>query len=996
LSGIKLFRTFDTEYIHYIMKNKSKQKYLLETDFLHQYTDFLTGTRSNKNILLLFIFLICTVFTVHAGYTYTTGTGNPGGLNTEDDYNLSGWTQITFSSSDSSVNQWSNFVNLPSGYHFAFMDRIQYNFQVSRNGVITFYGYTTSGSLPGNNLALPNPSAPRKIIAVFWDQFTTAPPLGTNDKVYYKVFGTSPNRQFWIKWYSHELGASTGYNYFACVLEETTSRIYMVDYGYNDGGNLVSATVGLGDQSDGLQAGNNIQLVLNTTGYANTNNTYYRFTPDPPAAPPTPELLYSICGARKIYYTGTRPYGVDWYWQTSPTGTSMDNSDDTLYATATGTYYLRAYSWTNLKWSTTSTSVTVNWYNAPPPAPSFSTTTNLCGNKTLSLTSAVPADGGVHWQGTSCGTNKSPSSDAEQYNYSATTTGTYYLRAYKWGYDDDMGIEECWSSCTSASIVVNQPPSTPPAPDVSTNLCGPKTITRTTPPGGVIYYWQTASSDTSKTNSSLTYTANSSGTVYLKARTTAGCWSPGVSASATVNPNPSAPAIPTVSSNDCGTKTITRTNPPSGETYYWQSTSSGTSTLNSSLTISVTVSNTYYIRSLSSAGCWSDYSSVAVQYYSIPDAPPVPTATPLSLCDNKTLTRANPPLNVTYYWQTSPGGTSITTTNKNLYVTDPGIYYLRAQSNDGGCWSDTATSILVEIQQPYEEKICIVTVDPPSGKNFIVWEKTPDKGTEYFTIYRETNTANVYAPVGTIPYSDTSVFLDITSTPENQQHIYKITSTDTCGHEYDVAIAEKHKTMFLVQTGTVGGVNLSWSKYQVNGTDYSFDSYIIYRGSDSGTLSPIDTISGSLNLYTDTRPDALIGIKYYRVAGLKTDGCRPQRNLKANSGPFSQAISNLEDNRLKGETKTVRVNDPAFTVYPNPANDKVTVEYVLNADEFVSVELLDITGRIVKKLFSERQLAGTHILVIENLINELVNGIYFVSIKENKKPAKVCKLIVSH
>ncbi len=53
--------------------------------------------------------------------------------------------------------------------------------------------------------------------------------------------------------------------------------------------------------------------------------------------------------------------------------------------------------------------------------------------------------------------------------------------------------------------------------------------------------------------------------------------------------------------------------PASGDTWYWQTSSTGTSTTNSSTTYDVSSAGTYYVRSYNTSGtCWSDAKSVTV------------------------------------------------------------------------------------------------------------------------------------------------------------------------------------------------------------------------------------------------------------------------------------------------------------------------------------------------------------------------------------------------
>ena len=72
---------------------------------------------------------------------------------------------------------------------------------------------------------------------------------------------------------------------------------------------------------------------------------------------------------------------------------------------------------------------------------------------------------------------------------------------------------------------------------------------------------------------------------------------------------PANPGNPTSDAPQCPTPGVTLTAPsapPSGETWYWQTTASGTSTANSGNTYNVTTSGTYYLRSQFNATlCWS-------------------------------------------------------------------------------------------------------------------------------------------------------------------------------------------------------------------------------------------------------------------------------------------------------------------------------------------------------------------------------------------------------
>ena len=81
-----------------------------------------------------------------------------------------------------------------------------------------------------------------------------------------------------------------------------------------------------------------------------------------------------------------------------------------------------------------------------------------------------------------------------------------------------------------------------------------------------------------------------------------------VTVTATSSP-PSTPNATVTKTNNCGNTVLTRTtNPPSGVTWYWQSTSSGTSTSSSGTSITRTSGTSYYLRARNTSGQWSSSS----------------------------------------------------------------------------------------------------------------------------------------------------------------------------------------------------------------------------------------------------------------------------------------------------------------------------------------------------------------------------------------------------
>ncbi|WP_299125882.1 DUF6443 domain-containing protein [uncultured Tenacibaculum sp.] len=230
-------------------------------------------------------------------------------------------------------------------------------------------------------------------------------------------------------------------------------------------------------------------------------------------------------------------------------------------------------------------------------------------------------------------------------------------------------------------------PSTPSAPLLSSQNCSNAVLLRGTPPSGVTWYWQGANSQgTSMSNSSSTYTVSSSGVYYLRARNSSGIWS---SNSSSIQVNVfTIPSIPPAASvvNNCGSSVLSKGGQPSGITFYWQSSAGGTSTSNSSSSITRTSGSVYYLRARNnSTGCWSSARAVSYSIKSIPSIPPA--ASVVNNCGSSVLTKGSQPSGITFYWQSSAGGTSTSNSSSSITRTSGSVYYLRARNNSTGCWS---------------------------------------------------------------------------------------------------------------------------------------------------------------------------------------------------------------------------------------------------------------------------------------------------------------------
>jgi len=86
----------------------------------------------------------------------------------------------------------------------------------------------------------------------------------------------------------------------------------------------------------------------------------------------------------------------------------------------------------------------------------------------------------------------------------------------------------------------------------------------------------------------------------------------------------------------------------------------------------------------------------------VPATPPVPTTASNPACSTATLSVGSSTVSgVTWYWQTSAGGTSTTQPTSSNYTTaSTATVFVRAQDNTGLCWSAASSSLAVTVNTP--------------------------------------------------------------------------------------------------------------------------------------------------------------------------------------------------------------------------------------------------------------------------------------------------------
>jgi hypothetical protein len=324
------------------------------------------------------------------------------------------------------------------------------------------------------------------------------------------------------------------------------------------------------------------------------------------------------------------------------------------------------------------------------------------------------------------------------------------------------------------------------------------------------------------------------------------------------------------------------------------------------------------------------------------------------------------------------GGTCIGTISATAFGGDAPYNFQWSNGQSGSiasgiCYQDEVTvelgdqlgcylyDTIVMIQQTPVTEICMVTVDPTSTKNLVVWEKPNSQSIEGFAVYREV--VGNYTLVGYVPYDSLSVFVDntVNVNPNITSYRYKIATIDTCGNES--ALSDYHETIHLtVSPGLGNNVNLFWDNYE--GSTFAYNR-ILRDTVGNGNWEVMDSVAGNVFTWTDTDPAVTVAGNYL-IEIIFSSVCTATGKAQDYNSSRSNTTASVEG----GPVAALNAADMNFSIYPNPANDQLFIESFESGDYMITVS--DLSGRIVLQDWS----VGTSQLDV----SELKQGTYFITL----------------
>jgi hypothetical protein len=199
-------------------------------------------------------------------------------------------------------------------------------------------------------------------------------------------------------------------------------------------------------------------------------------------------------------------------------------------------------------------------------------------------------------------------------------------------------------------------------------------------------------------------------------------------------------------------------------------------------------------------------------------------------------------------------------------------------------------------------------------------------------------------------------------------------------NEYSIGMTDQTMPVKLesfTYSVSSNNVKLNW----VTTEEINNDGFDIERSDNNGqSFSKVSFVKGngnsSGNHYTFTDNNLKTGVYKYRLK---------QSDYNGNYEYFSLSSSAVVSSPQKF---TLKQN------YPNPSNPTSKIDYEIPFNAFVTIEVYDVSGRMVSKLVNEKQNAGYYSTSFNG--SNLASGIYFYKlfVKSEKEQFNGTKKLV--
>lgn len=616
--------------------------------------------------------------------------------------------------------------------------------------------------------------------------------------------------------------------------------------------------------------------------------------------------------------------------------------------------------------STDTIIVTIN----PQPVLVINHPAPACAPNTVDLTAASITAGSTGG-GTFTYWKNSTATDTLQNPAAITVTDTNYIKVTAAG------------GCTDFdSVITFVHPAVPSYAGEDISICsGVMDTIGSTAINGNTYLWNTgAGLNDSTISEPVVMATNNTATPiiinYIRTTTTlaTGCQAVDT-VTVTINPQPVLLITPPPSS--CSSDTINLTDSiitagsSAGTFSYWTDANATDSLLNPD---AITTSDTSYIKLTATGGC-IDIESVITIINPLPSVSF--TGLNFSNCYNsspQTLT-GSPAGGV--FSGNGVSGNTFTASIAGVGVQP--VTYTYTDTN--GCSRSASQFIQILAVSNVLPQICMVTVDTGSHHNIVYWNKAAYTNVDSFIVYREITTGN-YQKVGAVNrtlgfFTDTTqqLYFPNTGDPNTASYRYKLQIRDSCGDHS--ALSAFHKTIYL--SHNAGTFNFTHYEIENESVPLSgLTSYVLMRdGDNTGNWDVVGSSFGSTLTITDASYSSYPNGRW-RIETLWDISC--------GTPPVTTTLSNI----ITDTTSDIGVADlenfsVPVAIYPNPYTQNTTIQYILNNNSEVKIEVYNALGEKIETLVNTSQNAGEYKCRFGAKSLGFSAGIYFVKVSVNGK-----------
>lgn len=722
-------------------------------------------------------------------------------------------------------------------------------------------------------------------------------------------------------------------------------------------------------------------VVTNSNGCIDSSNTINVVVNSLPSATITPASATTFCQGGSVVLNANTGGGLTYQWRKN--GTNISGATSASYTANTSGAYKVIVTNTNACYDSSSVvNVVVN--SLPSATATAASATTFCQGGSVVLNANTGS--GFTYQWRKDGANISGASAS---SYTATTSGSYKVVV--------TNSSSCSDSSSAIAVTVNTLPTATATAASATTFCqGGNVVLNANSGSGLSYQWRKDGVNISSATS-ISYTANATGNYKVIVSNTNGCIDSSAVITVTVNSLPTVLITPASATTFCqGNSVLINANTGSGLNYQWRKDGTNISGATSS-SYTASVAGVYKVVITNSNGCIDSSNAVTVIVNSLPGASITPGgATTFCQGGSVTLT-ANSGSGLSYQWRKD--GIDISgATGVSFNASTSGNYKV-VVTNANGC-SDSSSALAVVVNTRPGATITAggsltfcqggsVTLNANTGSGLSYqWKKNGvNIGGANSASYVANSAGNYTVVVNNASNcADSSNAITVVVNPLPSATITPLGDTVFCIGGSVILNAN-------------AGINLSY-QWKLNGNNISGANAISFTASGGGSYQVVVSnanackdSSRTITVTVNPLPIApIIALNGLELTTTSTGNFQWFRNDTAISG----ATNNNYDVTQKGTYK-LRITDAngcsaisnsitisnvgirsgiidyPFAVYPNPADNIITIEGISVDETEVSFMIINALGEIVKVGNITKQKT-------EIEISDLAKGVYLVRI----------------